>query len=184
MAQPASQTTSDAPVDNPAPESAIQDEGTREHGEGLDEMYHTLGHLVAASDKYRADCERELQQLESTEQDLQKQRQQALESGDHMGYATAIAQLSELRKVQAILQRDAEDDLRGLRPSEHQDSDGSQEQRDGDGDAGGTGSGPPLADQADPGVGVGGGGAADGDERSDDADDGGSDSDESVRDPM
>jgi hypothetical protein len=160
---------------NPDAESANEGSGTSDPAATLDEMYLTLGHLVAAHDLSRADAEKRLKDLSATEQDLQKQREDALASGDHMAYANAIRGLNEVSKIADLLQNDAEDNLRATDP-EHQDGDSPPSERDSDGDPGSAGGEQSVADQASLGVGERGDGDPDGDLGRDDDPSGGSDS--------
>jgi putative FmdB family regulatory protein len=65
---------------------------------------------------YSTDVKGALKDLSATEQDLQKQREDALASGDHMAYANAIRGLNEVSKIADLLQNDAEDNLRATDP--------------------------------------------------------------------
>lgn len=110
---------------NPGTESADKDGGASTSADLLNEMYLDLGRLVAAHDLRRADAARRLKELSGTAQDLQKQREEALASGDHMKYANAIRGLAEVAKIAELLQHDAEDDLRGSDQPEDADERGS-----------------------------------------------------------
>lgn len=162
MEQPGSPTPSEdqeaQAAPNTDPQSANEGSGGPSSEDTLNEMYLTLGHLVAAHDLHRKDSESRLKALSKATEDLQRQREEALTEGDHMKYANAIRGLSEIRKVAAILEHDAEDELRATHQSE--DGDSPSDERGGAGDDPGSGTGSPLAGDGD-GVGVGGDGDPD-----------------------